>query len=225
MAFCWRPGPPAKRIFTHCSLIHTHTPKGLNVELKTQVQKCKPRPWEAQLMRGLGSQTLQVSWLQEQGCVLVSWVAGRDCKDSCVSEGQEVVSGSHYSSQLMPQRCFTRKQSAYHFSHSAALCHCFSCCSLWSCFTHFPWLLLTAGSVGISWLLGLPHCMCSSVCMSHITLPREGVSSGQLVILLSGTPVCLGPHCRTLTGHWVPSEPAGRWLPLTQAQVPQFIQS
>lgn len=82
----------------------------------------------------------------------------------------------------------------------------------------FPYLLLTAVSLGTSQLLGHPHCMCSSVCMCHITFPREELSLGQLVILHSGTPVFLGPHRKPLTGLWAPSEPAGRWLPLTQAQ-------
>lgn len=90
---------------------HTHTARGLNIVLKTQIQKRKPEPYEAQPLCGLGSQRLQVSWplsgCKNKSVLHLFWVAGRECKDSCVREGKEAVSGSHYSSQLIPRGHWT----------------------------------------------------------------------------------------------------------------------
>ena len=129
-----------------------------------------------------------------------------ECEDSCLSEGEEVTSSSHYSSQLMHQQCFTRRAK------------CLPPLPLSRCLP-FPLLLLPVAVLYLlrvasaycclSGLLDHPHSLCSPICVCHITFPREGVSLGQLVMLHSGVPVCLGPHCRALTDHWVPSEPTG----------------
>ena len=66
--------------------------------------------------------------------------------------------------------------------------------------THFPWLLLIATSLGISWLLGHP----TACAPPYVICPKKGLSLGWLVTLESGTSlsawVLIVQHPET-TGH------------------------
>ena len=69
---------------------------------------------------------------------------------------------------------------------------------------HFPWLLLIATSLGMSWLLGHPTACAPPYVICHTAFPRKGLSLGWLVTLESGTSlsawVLIVQHPET-TGH------------------------
>ena len=101
--------PKFTHTYTHTHThTHTHT-QGLPIELNTQVQNASP---------GLGKHSSRAVWVprhlrliscKNKGVPQFPWAAGHECEDSWVSEGEEVISSSHYSSHLMPQQCFTRQ--------------------------------------------------------------------------------------------------------------------
>ena len=159
--------PKFTHTYTHT---HTHTHTHTRTTYRTQHpgSECKPRPWEAQLTCGLGSQTLEVNQLQEQGCASVSlgsrpWVWGFMRKWRRGSHLQQPLFFTPNASAVL-----YKTSSVCHFSHSVALCRSLSCCSLWLCFTCSLWLLLTAISLGF-WTT-------PTACALLSVFPREGIS-------------------------------------------------
>ena len=151
-----------KFTYTHTHT-HTHT-QGLPIELNTQVQNASP---------GLGKHSSRAVWVpihlrliscKNKGVPQFPWAAGHECEDSCISEGEEVNSSSHYSSHLMPQQCFTRQavsatsptQLLSAIPSPAVPCGCALPAACGFC------LLLS-----LSGLLGHPHSLCSPVCVLH----------------------------------------------------------
>lgn len=112
-----------------------------------------------------------------------AWMAGNECQHSFISEGEEAISGSHYYSQL---RDGQDQQKVCHCYHSTSLYYSLSCCSPQPCFAHSIWLVFTAISLGISWLL-CPLLKVPFICICHISVPSKGLSLSQLVTLQSGT--------------------------------------
>lgn len=142
------------------------------------------------------------------------WMTGNECQHSCISEGEEAIPGSYYSSQL---RDGQDQQKVCHCYHSTSLYYSLSCCSPQPCFAHSIRLVFTATPLGISWLLRSPTAGAPPYVYAILQSPAKDFPWVSWSLCSLEHPC---PHCRALVDHWALLDSSGRWLPLTQAQAP-----
>lgn len=204
LAFCCRQGSPAKYIFIHFSHIYIHSKR---TKCRSQgpaweMQACTCEAWLcAHALWAVG----ELFEVQEQEWNLVS-LGSRVCSlYSCTSEGEEAITNSYFSSQLMPQDHSQDKCNIHYVHHSTCIHLSLSCCSPWFCFPQTLWLLLPYVSLSFSWLPGYLAARVP-LCVFHNHVPYERryhwinwshcSQSGKLLLawIFSAEPV---------TGHWV----------------------